>query len=54
VFGIDAANTYFLALALGLIFKFVHSRLRRNRPIELGISQTTLDDEPSDGEDRAI
>ena len=45
VIGIVSANSYFWALGLMLIFKFVHSRMRRNRVTELGISGTTVGEE---------
>jgi hypothetical protein len=45
VIGIVSANSYFWALGLMLIFKFVHSRMRRNRVTELAISGTTVGEE---------
>ena len=45
VIGIVSANGYFWALALTLIFKFVHSRLRRNRVTELAISGSSVEQE---------
>lgn len=46
--GIVTANGYFWALALTLIFKFVHSRMRRNRVTELAISGSSVQ-EKDDG-----
>jgi uncharacterized protein (DUF983 family) len=38
VIGIVSANCYFWALGLTLVYKFVHSRIRKSRVTELGIS----------------
>lgn len=43
--GIVSANGYFWALALTLIFKFVHSRMRRNRVTELALSGSRVEEE---------
>jgi hypothetical protein len=45
VIGIVTANSYFWALGLMLIFKFVHSRMRRNRVTELAISGSSVGEE---------
>jgi hypothetical protein len=45
VLGIVTANCYFYALALTAVFKIVHGFLRRSRVTQLGISNTTLDDD---------
>ncbi|HJT54747.1 MAG TPA: hypothetical protein VJ848_12910 [Candidatus Angelobacter sp.] len=45
VIGIVSANSYFWALGLMLVFKFVHSRMRRSRVTELAISGTTVGEE---------
>lgn len=42
---IVAANSYFDALALTVIFKVVHGFMRRSRVTQLGISSVTLDDD---------
>lgn len=42
VIGIVSANCYFWALGLTLIFKFVHSRMRRSRVTELAISGSSV------------
>ena len=45
VLGIVTANSYFNALALTVVFEVVHGFLRRSRVTQLGISNTTLDDD---------
>ena len=42
---IVAANSYFDALALTVVFKVVHGFLRRSRVTQLGISDVALDDD---------
>jgi hypothetical protein len=44
VVGIVSANSYFWAIGLTLVFKFVHGIIRRSRVTQLGISDHPLDD----------
>lgn len=45
VIGIVSADGYFWALALTLIFKFVHSRMRQNRVTELALSGSSVEED---------
>ena len=49
VLGIIAANSYFYALVLTLIFKFVHGIMQRNRVTQLSIGGTRVGDDDDDG-----
>ena len=46
--GIIAANSYFWALGLTMIFKVVHTIFQRNRVIQLSISGTEIGDNDDD------
>ncbi|HEY6970475.1 MAG TPA: hypothetical protein VJA94_14810 [Candidatus Angelobacter sp.] len=49
VLGILVANSYFYALALTLIFKFVHGIIQRNRVTQLSLSGKSVGDDDDDG-----